>query len=86
MADTKKLFQSVVTKLSDIIENGETVLDKEGNAIHQVASAAYFAQAINVLKMVGETGKGDKPTIKKQLQGLALPFSSPEDELDHPRH
>jgi len=84
MADTKKLFESVVLKLNKIIEDGETVLDKEGQAIRQEAAPAYFAQAVNLLKMVGETGKSDKPSIKAQIKELALPFAEVQTGTERP--
>ena len=85
---TKKLYKTVVEKLSKVIEDGETILDKEGKPIHQEAAPAYFAQAINLLRMVGETGQEDKPTVKEKIKDLALPFSGPaqpEDYIGSPR-
>lgn len=87
MSDTKKLFKNVVTKLNEIIEKGEEVVTESGEVIRKEAAPAYFAQALNLLKHVGETGADARPTIKQQLKELALPFSSPDDtDLPGVRH
>lgn len=87
--ESKKLFGLVALKLSKIIEEGEVIVDPETKTTtKKEAGPAYFAQAINFLKHVGEDGKGDAPTLAKKLQDLALPFGDPDEEEDftQPRH
>jgi hypothetical protein len=85
MSTTKELFKKVVVGLNEVIEKGEVVVDGEGVAHKNHAAPAYFAQAINLLKMVGETGQADKPTIAEKLKTLAVPFTA-DDADEAMRH
>lgn len=48
--DLGGLFSVITTGLTEVIRDGETMLDGEGNAIRKTASPAYFTAGIALLK------------------------------------
>jgi hypothetical protein len=85
--ESKKLFGLVTRKLSEIIEKGEQVYDPETKTtVNKEAAPAYYAQAINLLKHVGENGKEGSTSLAKKLAELAVPFADPDEESGSIRH
>lgn len=85
---SKRLLSTMVTKLQDVIENGETMVIDE-KEVKRPASPAYFSAATNLLKLIGEDGADDAPTLASRLKELSLPFKAEGDDEMHggqPRH